>query len=176
MSRPGFFRAMFAPFGSLARFSGRTRRADFWPYILLLVAIYLVACVVAIGLPPRIVGSFIAPIYATASILILFAFAATVRRLHDVGWSGRWMAAYVVMAIAFIAFFFYWRYGVARRPYGEPGISLFPYMPLMMLFSLVMNGTGLLVFILSTLDGTPGPNRFGPDPKGREPERRPERG
>jgi uncharacterized membrane protein YhaH (DUF805 family) len=27
---------------------------------------------------------------------------------------------------------------------------------------------GVVVFIFTLLDGTPGPNRFGPDPKGRE--------
>jgi len=26
---------------------------------------------------------------------------------------------------------------------------------------------GLIIFIFSVLDGTPGPNKFGPDPKGR---------
>jgi uncharacterized membrane protein YhaH (DUF805 family) len=104
--------------------------------------------------------------YGLTIVLVLLAFAAVVRRLHDVGWSGRWMAAYLLMMLAFIAFFFYWRYGLIHDPDGRENVSLFRLMPLLMLFSLAMNGIGLLVFILCLLPGTAGPNRYGADPKG----------
>jgi uncharacterized membrane protein YhaH (DUF805 family) len=164
-----FFHRPITPLKRQLDFRGRTRRADYWPYMSLLLAIYVsgFAFTPAGGLSG--IGSLIAPICGLTLVLILLALAATARRLHDVGWSGRWMAAYAIMAIAFIAFFFfYWRYGVVHRPHVYTGAPPFlRLMPLVMLFSLAMNCTAFLVFILSLLDGTPGPNKYGPDPKGR---------
>jgi uncharacterized membrane protein YhaH (DUF805 family) len=94
----GLLGRMTAPPSDGAGLGGRMRRADSWPYMLLVAGIYGV--VLMCGL---------------TAALILLAFAAAVRRLHDVGWSGRWMGPYV----------------------------------------------------LCLLDGIAGPNRCGPDPKGR---------
>jgi uncharacterized membrane protein YhaH (DUF805 family) len=160
-------RRIVAPLGRLLDFGGRTRRADYWPYMLALMGLWLADLIVEIVLIPNRFGSPVVHGYALIAILVLLAFAATVRRLHDVGWSGRWMAAYVAMMLGFITFALYWRYGILHRPYGQQNIPLVRLMPLLMALGLAMDGLGLLVFILSLLDGTPGPNRYGPDPKGR---------
>jgi uncharacterized membrane protein YhaH (DUF805 family) len=167
MARSEFF-DMFAPLSRLTDFSGRATRVQFWPYMLLLLVIYFVGLVLTMGFMLRAMGSPVAYLYGITLICILLAFAAVVRRLHDVGWSGGWMGAYVVMTMAFIAFFFWWRYGVVLRANGAQPVSLSRYMPFMMLFSLALNGIAFLVLIVSTFDGTPGPNRYGPDPKGRK--------
>lgn len=160
-------RRIVAPLGRLLDFGGRTRRADYWPFALTLLSLWFADLIVEIVAIPFRFGSPIAHGYALIALFVLLAFAATVRRLHDVGWSGRWMAAYCALILGFIATFFYWRYGVVHHPYGQPNPALLPLMPLLMIISLAMNGLGLLVFILSLLDGTAGPNRYGPDPKGR---------
>ena len=160
-------RRTIGPLGRVLDFSGRTRRADYWPYILLLFGIYLVGIVLVATAISRGMGPPVTQMFLLVAILALLAFAATVRRLHDVGWSGRWMAAYLVMMLAFIAFFLHWRYGLQHDPYGgQPGL-LFRIMPLLMAFNIVMNCIGLLVFVICLLDGNAGPNRFGADPKGR---------
>jgi uncharacterized membrane protein YhaH (DUF805 family) len=159
-------RRITAPLARIADFGGRTRRADHWPYMVMLFAIYVVGSLITIGLFPFRMGSPVTSMYLLTVVLALLALATTVRRLHDVGWSGLWMVAYVSMMLGFVALYFYWRY--AQRP-PEPGdpSSLFRLMPLMMMLTLVMNGLGLLVLVVSVLEGTVGPNRYGPDPKGR---------
>jgi uncharacterized membrane protein YhaH (DUF805 family) len=133
--------------------------------MLLLLAIYILGFLVVFALLPFGTGSPVAHMYALVAGLVLLAFAAVVRRLHDVGWSGRWMAAYLLLVLAFIAFFYYWRYAMIHDPYGPDNASLFRFMPLIMIFGLAMNGIGLLLFIVCLLPGTAGPNRHGPDPK-----------
>jgi uncharacterized membrane protein YhaH (DUF805 family) len=167
MSEASLPRRIVAPLGRITDFSGRTRRADYWPFILTLLGLWFAELVVEIVVIPFRFGSPIAHGYAVFALFVLLAFAATVRRLHDVGWSGRWMAAYCALMLGFIATFFYWRYGVVHRPYGQPNLALLRLMPLVMVIGFAMNGLGLLVVILSLQDGTPGPNRYGTDPKGR---------
>ena len=166
MTEPSLARRMFAPFGRLLQFSGRSAPADFWPYMLVLVAIYIAGFAFVFATRPYGFGSTVADQFGLTLVLILLAFAAVVRRLHDVGWSGWWMAAYVLMAFAFIAFFFYWRYGLTHTPLDSQGPSLFRFMPLLTLFSAAMNGTGLLIFVLCLLPGKDSSNGYGPDLKG----------
>ena len=155
------------PLGHILDFRGRARRADFWPYMLLLAAIYFAGCVLVFALLPFAVGSPIAWMYALTAVLVLLAFSATVRRLHDVGWSGWWMAPYVAITLAFIAFFLWWRLGLAQAPGEEPPVRLMQIMPFFMIASAAANGAAILVFVVCLLDGAAGPNRYGADPTGR---------
>jgi len=155
------------PLGRVLDFRGRSRRADFWPYMVLLFGLYLAGVIAVVGIGSLAMGSMVTPMYLLTGALALLAVAATVRRLHDVGWSGWWVGAYVLMMLGFIVFFFYWRYVlIPATPFGEPG-AMFRLAPLFIAFSAVMNGLGLWVLILCLLDGMPGANRHGPDPKGR---------
>jgi uncharacterized membrane protein YhaH (DUF805 family) len=146
-----------SPLGRLADFTGRSPPADFWPYMLLLVAIYFIGFGLIFALATNGIGSP-AAVFLLVPVLILLAFAAAVRRLHDVGWSGRWMAAYVALALAFFAFIFYQRYSPSDA-------MLFRLFPVMALVVLVTNCIALTVFIVCLLPGTAGPNQYGPDPK-----------
>lgn len=159
-----FGRRAAAPLGRLLEFDGRSTRAEHWPYMGLLIAIYVVGFVLLFSTGS--VHAVLTPAYLLFLILVLLASASVVRRLHDVGWSGRWMAGYVVMLIAFVAFYFYWRYGVVHRPYGMgPPALLFRIWPLVMLFSLAMHGLALLLFVLTVLESAPADNRYGPAPR-----------
>ena len=161
------FHRVVAPFGRLFDFAGRTRRSDYWPYMVLLFAIYVAGTILTmfgmfVGL-----GLSIGPAFAVTGLVGLLAFAATVRRLHDVGWSGWWAGMYLVLLLGFVAHSFYWRY--VELPQLEPGerSSLYRFFPLLMTVNLAMWGLGVFILVLAVLDGTPGPNRYGADPKGR---------
>ena len=169
MSASNALRRTVAPFGCLTAFAGRTRRADYWPYMLLLFAIYVAGTILTLFVMFARLGLSMGPAFALPGLVGLLAFAATVRRLHDVGWSGWWVGAYLFLLLAFIAHAFYWRF--VEMPQLEPGdrSSLYRFFPLLMTVNLAMWGLGVLIFVLAVLDGTPGPNRYGPDPKGRTP-------
>jgi uncharacterized membrane protein YhaH (DUF805 family) len=166
MSESSPARRIMGPLGRLLDFSGRSAPGDFWPYMLLLVAIYVIGFALVFTLQSHDIGSPVADIFVLIPTLILLAFAAVVRRLHDVGWSGRWMAAYVILALAFFAFLFYQRYQLSHGLYDPSDDALFRFFPIMALLALVTNCIALTVFIVCLLPGTAGPNKYGPDPKG----------
>ena len=154
-----------APFGRLFDFRGRMRRNEIGPFALLLGFAWLAEIVLAfaialpLGLPPL---SFV---FGIALLCILLAFAAVVRRLHDVGWSGLWTAAYVVLAAIFVGAMIYWRLRVIATR-SDPSLPMpsFSHWPFLLLMPLsgAMNLFGLLNLFLCVQPGTAGPNRCGP--------------
>jgi uncharacterized membrane protein YhaH (DUF805 family) len=84
--------------------------------------------------------------------VLLPGLAVAVRRLHDTNRSGWWMLALLGVAVAAIA-------AIAGVLFGAVSLTLvFVLFGVYLLVAVV-----LLVFMC--LDGTRGPNRFGPDPK-----------
>jgi uncharacterized membrane protein YhaH (DUF805 family) len=166
MSEPGLARRAFAPLGRLLEFEGRSAPADFWPYMLLLVAIYVVGFALMFAHVAYGIGSPVASMFALVAALILLAFAAVVRRLHDVGWSGRWMVAYVLMALCVVSFILYQRNQLTHGLYDPGNDTLFRVFPVLAIFMLVMNGIALTLFVVCLLPGSAGSNKYGPDPKG----------
>ncbi len=124
---------MFLPFKRFFDFSGRSRRREYWLFLLLYTVVVVAATVAEISLGlADYTGTYysgdngfeasfnfsLGPI--SLGVLVVFViplFAVTIRRMHDVDKSGWFM--------------------------------LVPFYN----------------FILTCIDGTPGPNRFGPDPK-----------
>jgi uncharacterized membrane protein YhaH (DUF805 family) len=134
---------MFMPLKRFFDFSGRSRRKEYWLWILLLIIGYVVAMVldVQLGLGGSATsssefgdGTASASFNSQGGILTLIwllvtfipTLAVTVRRLHDVDKSG-WFIL----------------------------LGLIPLV-------------GLYLIYLYVQPGTPGPNRFGPDPKAGE--------
>ena len=139
---------MLLPFKRYAEFSGRSRRMEYWSFILLNVIVYIVlgGLMVAGGFNLAAMSdpnamSAAAPgtvFYIGAGLLGLYALAilvpsiaVVVRRLHDRDMSGWWYLGVIVASmIPFVGFI-----------------------------------AGIAFLVLMLLPGTPGPNRFGPDPK-----------
>jgi uncharacterized membrane protein YhaH (DUF805 family) len=114
------------PLKRYAEFSGRSRRKEYWMFILLYVAAIIAAGTVETMLA---LGNMIG-FYGPLTLLVVLGFfvpslSVAIRRLHDTGRSGWWL--------------------------------LLGFVP-------IIGGIVLLVFMV--LEGTRGPNEYGPDPKG----------
>ena len=109
-----------------AVFSGRSRRKEYWYFVLFNIIVAIVLAGIDALLGTRSSSSSIgllSGIYGLA--IIIPSLAVTVRRLHDIDRSGWWIF-----------------------------INLIP----------LIGAIVLLVFAVS--EGTPGNNRYGPNPKG----------
>jgi uncharacterized membrane protein YhaH (DUF805 family) len=131
---------MLMPYRRYFDFSGRSRRKEYWMFVLLFVIVYAVAFALIFSAgysmspsmdpaapPPAmggaaIVGFALLAIFVLASIIP--AIAVQVRRFHDQDRSG-WFVL----------------------------LNFIPYLG------------SLIVLVFMCLEGTKGPNRFGPDPK-----------
>lgn len=142
---------MIMPLKRYADFSGRSRRKEYWMFVLFIAIIYFVlaAIMMAGGFSlaamtnPELAasGAAAAPgalFYVGAGLLGIFvlailipSIAVVVRRLHDRDMSGWWyLGAIVAGMIPFVGFL-----------------------------------ASIALLVVMCLPGTPGPNRFGPDPK-----------
>lgn len=125
---------MLMPLRRYAEFSGRSRRKEYWMFMLfvVLVSVALSLVLPIIGLSANEEGSLFGAGGAVLIILVLFylallipSIAVQVRRFHDQDKSG-WFVL----------------------------LNLIPYLG------------GIIVLVFMCLEGTRGPNRYGPDPKG----------
>lgn len=118
---------MFMPLQRYADFSGRSRRKEYWMFLLgvIIVAIVLAIIEAVLGLD-GMVGGLYGPL-TLLLVLVIFipSLAVQVRRFHDQDKSG-WFV-------------------------------LLGFIPLV---------GGLIVLVFMLLEGTRGPNQYGPDPKG----------
>jgi uncharacterized membrane protein YhaH (DUF805 family) len=127
---------MLLPLRRYAEFSGRSRRKEYWMFVLLnlliAVAVWaLMALLYIAGLSETDMTAIMMPVFILYALVALAfvipGLAVTVRRLHDTDRSG-------------------WNILLGLIP--------------------LVGAIVLLVFYCT--DGTPGPNRFGPDPKADE--------
>jgi uncharacterized membrane protein YhaH (DUF805 family) len=165
---------MLMPLRRYADFSGRSRRMEFWMWKLFT---FLIGIVVWILIMSMIGGAAfandpqaLAAAGGGAMIVImlygLFALATlipdlavTVRRLHDTDRSGWWILApllpYIVALVSALG-------GAASG--DQNGLAAGGLIAGIAMLAALVLGIVLLVFMF--LEGTRGPNRFGPDPKG----------
>ncbi len=162
---------MLLPLRRYGEFRGRSRRKEYWMFILFQFLLYvglvglmalfgggLVAltdptAVAAAGVGAGIIGL----LYLVVVLgLIIPSIAVGVRRLHDTDRTGWWLLApavpYLLMLAAIAV--------IVGAPDTAVAGGLF-----IGLMSLIAFGLGITVFVFMLLDGTRGPNRFGPDPK-----------
>jgi uncharacterized membrane protein YhaH (DUF805 family) len=170
---------MFMPLKRYAEFSGRSRRMEFWMWVLFQ---FLLGCAFLIGIV-SLAGSALlsgnaeqalatggtAMVVIVLWLLVSLAFfipnlAVTVRRLHDTNRSGWWMMLYWGPYLAAIVL------GGSTAFSGATDADANAMAALggaaLLVNSLITIG-GLVLLVFMFLDGTPGPNSYGPDPKGR---------
>jgi uncharacterized membrane protein YhaH (DUF805 family) len=164
---------MFMPLKRYADFSGRSRRMEFWMWQLFQIIVYVGVTVLMMimgggmmmtgGDPSAMAAAgggimIILALYALYALAVLIpSIAVSVRRLHDTNRSGWWilapLAPYILVIIAGVM--------VVNNP-TDPGMA--GALVMIGMAGVMILGLVLLVFYL--LEGTKGPNRFGPDPKG----------
>ena len=130
---------MFQPLRKYADFNGRARRSEYWLFALfqILLAIVLYGVILAIGL-----SNGREQLDENSPMAIV---AGLVVILAGIAW-----LALVIPGLAVMV----------RRLHDSNHSGW------LVLIGFVPFG-GLVLFVFSLLDGTPGPNQYGPDPKGR---------
>jgi uncharacterized membrane protein YhaH (DUF805 family) len=159
---------VFLPLKRYAEFSGRSRRMEYWMFTLFVLLMWIVLGGVfmamagsalmaaaggsASGLAAAGGGAMVLLVIMCVVWLALLipSIAVGIRRLHDTNRSGWWLGGYLLLAFAgsFI-----------RAASGSPGLSL--------IISLATLVYAIAILVFMCLDGTKGPNRYGPDPKGQ---------
>jgi uncharacterized membrane protein YhaH (DUF805 family) len=130
-------------FRKYATFSGRAVRSEYWYWALLVAIVGSTARV----LDAAVIGYRVGPLHIIWNFAILLpSYAVAVRRLHDTDRSGWWLLALVAAFVLILVL------SVVTGMIYLGGIG-------------VIAGTGVVLYLFS-LPGTPGPNRYGPDPFG----------
>jgi len=102
-----------------AAFSGRSRRKEYWMFVLI-NALISIALVFATGMTsesPGLVGSLLYLVYSLA--MLVPGLSVSVRRLHDTGRSGWWLLVGIVPIVGAIALL------VFMAQDGQPGDNEF---------------------------------------------------
>ncbi len=171
---------MFLPLKRYAEFSGRSRRLEYWLFVLFQILLYtglFVACFAAmvnmapandgVGLSAILgLGAFLLIAGLVWLILLVPSIAVTVRRLHDSGRSGWWFGIYLLASVG-LNLLTGAAMGAMAASAQSPEQLLQTAGMVNGIAGLAMFGYAVVLFIFFCLDGTPGPNRYGPDPKGR---------
>ncbi|MBR0671203.1 DUF805 domain-containing protein [Neoroseomonas soli] len=157
-------------FGQWLAFRGRIGRKTFWlGYVLPLLALTIVAQVLDVALGFTMLGDAVpadqvqtGPIGGLAALLTLWpSLAGAIKRLHDRDRSGWWIGGYYLLA-AVCGVLIVAGAAVASAGAGGGGLMVAGFA-----LAVVLLGYALWMLVeIGFLRGTPGPNRFGPDPLG----------
>ena len=176
---------MFQPLAKYFEFEGRARRSEYWLWVLFLVLANAALTAVQFSFIGR--NSINIGMGVIVVIKILFGlgmiiptFSVSVRRMHDSNRTGWWTI--LPTTVFFISAIVYFSLnGVAfmgemenmrnlsetsENPTAIAAAVMTIMRPLIWILVPTMLAK-LVTFVFRVLDGTPGPNRFGPDPKGR---------
>lgn len=130
---------MFAPLRKYATFEGRARRSEYWLFSLFL---------------------FLSGIPAGILLAIAGAGAAAGANSDSAGLAGISGIVLLLICVFYLAMFIPSLAVSVRRLHDSDKSGW------LLLLSLIPFG-GFVILIFTLLDGTPGPNRYGEDPKGR---------
>lgn len=146
-----FSEAVRAFFARYSDFRGRSSRSEYWWAMAFLFLVMLVTAI------------FDRAVFRQSVLTALFQLAVTIpswcvhiRRLHDTDHTGWWLLAMpAVVVVGFVGTF---------AAVGIPGTKGPGTLILLLSVFLVGFSGYLMLFVWTCLRGTPGPNRFGPDP------------
>ena len=170
---------------------GRAPRIEYWSFVLfstIIINVFLtVLQIIAVSMLPsetlaaldtpgvdnmpehlaggaRIMLFVLGIVYFLLNLAIMIPqTTVTVRRLHDVGRSGKWLLGYLVlMAVWFISLLCMIA-ELATDQRNDFISTAFPAIFVVML--LIIFAYGLYLFVLTVLDSKRGPNKYGPSPK-----------
>jgi len=142
---------MLLPFKRYAEFSGRSRRLEFWMFGLLNMIVY--AVLMAILFSTSLSLEALAAQESSNPLAVYSIFTSGLGLLVLIWW--------LIVLIPSIA--------VTVRRLHDRDMSGWWYLGFIVVSFIPFVGilAAIAFLVLMLLDGTPGPNRFGPDPKGR---------
>ncbi|MGQ0559456.1 MAG: DUF805 domain-containing protein [Sphingosinicella sp.] len=167
---------MLMPLRRYAEFSGRSRRMEFWMWQLFKFLVSMVVYVLFFMMAGSAMMSGdpaqMMQVGGAATILIvvmgLFGLAiiipdlaVQVRRLHDTNRTGWWILAPIVPYAIVVAM----SAGALTSGSKDAVATMGPVAMILVLVAVVM---AIVLLVFYFLDGTPGPNKYGPDPKAAE--------
>ena len=98
------------PLKRYSQFSGRSRRKEFWSFVLLCIVVSIVANTIdgILGMS-GLIGGFYGPVTLLAALaLVIPQWAVGIRRLHDTGRSGWWiLIGFIPLIGALVLIYFF---------------------------------------------------------------------
>jgi len=164
-----------------AKFSGRATRQEYWSYVLFsvllsfvpLFAIIMVAAVIA-GIAAAqgeesvaamvIIGMAYIVNYGLSLFFLLPSYAVWVRRLHDVGWSGKWVLGFILAIVVALMCFLG---GAVAGGASDEGVSAVTIILWSVAGCLYISAfvVAIITCVLTFFDSQRGPNKYGPSRK-----------
>lgn len=172
---------MILPLRRYVDFRGRSRRKEFWMFVLFTMIVSVILSILdsMLGLggsagsfTNRSANGFAAGAGTSGGVLsglfslaiIVPSIAVSVRRLHDIDRTGWWLAIVYGLLIVGVGVLAGAAWIATNQGTVTGGALLAPVL-------VGLGGIGMIVlFVWACLDGTRGPNRFGPDPKSAMPD------
>jgi uncharacterized membrane protein YhaH (DUF805 family) len=140
-------------------FGGRSSRYEFWFFVLFVTIASIIASFIdglLFGTDEESVG-FLAPIVSLVHVIP--GVAVSVRRLHDIDRTGWWILLPSVALVVMIVLL-----GIVALTAEDPVAALTGLGMSMVIVGLVYLAVLIVLIVLYCTRGTPGPNRFGPEP------------
>jgi uncharacterized membrane protein YhaH (DUF805 family) len=150
------------PIQKYADFTGRAPRAEYWWFVLAIVVAYLIISIIESSLG---INRMVAGVYGPVTTLLMLgtlvpSIAVGVRRLHDTNRSGWWILLPVVpYCLAFIL-------GGAAMMGGAAAGGSMTGLGIAGIFLMIGVACAIALLVFYVLPGTPGDNRYGPNPYG----------
>ena len=157
----GFGEAVRLAFGRITQMSGRSRRSEFWWFMLAYVIVYWVLSSIAAIVLPAMEAQI------AAGVIMLIAVPATARRLHDTGHGSWWVIVSWALNVALSIYMLkcgFFEELTSVNPDPMKAVSTLNA-PVFGVASLALAVTSFATFIFCLLDSKPIANKYGESPK-----------
>lgn len=143
----------------LTDFKGRARRSELWWFWILYAVVSILINLLLSG--TQIISSIV------SIILLLSICSVTVRRLHDRGHSGWWVAASIIINIVYNIYMSTSGYLEALSTINpDPDIAVkLMSDPVIITSILLLFVINISIFVFCVMDSKPEENKYGPSPK-----------
>lgn len=155
----GFGGAVKKVLSNLTNFKGRSRRSEYWWFVLAMAIVNMLLSSVLSSVP--IVNVIV------SAVLPLFMIAVCARRVQDSGHSAVWVYVQFICNYIFFAYMLasgYFSMLATVNPDPEKVFGVFMN-PLCLITGFVYMICGVAVFVFCLLDSNIGPNKYGDSPK-----------